>query len=151
MQCKKCSKEIDPSFLFCPWCGRKINPTVTAKHNTTLRFKRPVENDFKLAREIYYTWCNDLFSPKYPNLAEYGKHEIGFSKQHMYNYRAVGEKFIDDNFQLRFIGGGDWNIEQVIILAKLSLDTVNNLIQNNVVNADMTCAQLKEITQTYRR
>ena len=147
MLCKNCSKELEPSFQFCPWCGHKVNHTTTTKRDSTRRHKRPADYDFRLAREIYVVWDNELYSPKYPNLEEYGKHEIGFKKAHTYYYRAVGEKFVDDKYQLRFVGGGHWNIEQVVILTKLSLREVNELIKDNIIHAEMTCNQLREIVR----
>ena len=147
MRCKYCSEEIDSAFRFCPWCGRQIIATAATENAPTRRHKRPVNDDFKLAREIYLTWYKDLFLPKYSNLAECGYHEIGFSKAQTYNYRAVGEKFIDNDYQLRFMDNGNWTIKQLSLMSKLSLDKVNQLIQDNIIDASMTCVQLEEILQ----
>ena len=144
MQCKHCSKEIDFAFNFCPWCGQQICHAVSQFGNTH-RHERSSDEDFKLAREIYLVWRNGLYSPKFPNLEEYGKNVVGFKKAQTYNYRAVGEKFVDENGKLRFVGGGNWNILQAILLVKFSLKEVNDLIDKNIIHAEMTGKQLEEI------
>lgn len=145
MICTQCSNVIDEKSLFCQYCGAKIERNFEEETLIQAKGVRRVPNiDFIRARAIYNVWLHQLYFPKYANLEEYGKYEVGLKKAHVYNYRIIGEKFIDDNNNLRFIGCGYWTIGQVNELKRLTLEQVNSLIAENVIHTNMTCKQLRE-------
>ena len=146
MICMHCTNTIDEKYLFCPWCGFQI---VRSNEEIALiqakRPRRAPNADFERARAIYRVWRDNLYFPQYPNLEEYGVNEIGLKKAHIYNYKVIGEKFVDDNGELRFIGSSDWTIGQANELKRLTLSQVNSLIADGFINANMSCIQLREV------
>lgn len=146
MVCTHCTSTIDEKYLFCPWCGFQI-----VRSNEEIALiqakgpRRAPNADFERARAIYQVWRDNLYFPQYPNLGEYGVSEVGLKKAQVYNYRVIGEKFIDDNGTLRFIGSGDWTIGQVNELKRLTLSQVNSLIANGFIEANMGCSQIREV------
>lgn len=151
MVCSHCSSKIEERFLFCPWCGEVIDKNTRDTKLIQAKWPRRTPNaDFKRARAIYQVWRDELYYPQYPNLAEYGNKEVGLKTAHVYNYRVIGEKFVDDDYNLRFIGNGDWTIGQVNELKRLTLSQVNSLIADNIIDTSMSCVQIREaVHSTY--
>lgn len=146
MICTHCSSVIDDDFLFCPWCGEKIENKLTDELLVQARLHRRTSHiEFKRARAIYHVWRYNLYLPKYPNLTEYGINELGIKQAHVYNYKIVGQKFIDDNNNLRLIGCEDWTFTQLTELKRLSLRQVNMLIAEKAIHAGMKNKELRDI------
>ena len=151
MNCTYCSNTIDSNNLFCPWCGSKIDRDTEDKRLIQARGPRRSRNaDFERARAIYHVWLNSLHYSKYANLEEYGIKELGLKRAQVYNYKTIGAKFIDDNYELRLVGDGNWTIGQLIELKALSLVEVNKMNLSGVIHPDMKCSQVRIAVQEWQ-
>lgn len=145
MICLKCKNDINDNSLFCQWCGIKIEPLTTETMPKRIKqLKRSSDDDFQIARAVYNVWYNNLYFPKYSNLEEYGEKELGLKRAQTYNYRIIGEKFVDKNNKLLFDGEGEWHIGQLLELKALSLSEVNALINRGIIHSNMTNMQLRK-------
>ena len=145
MICYKCGKTINDDSNFCQWCGVKVNTKL--RFTTRELLRKQVSVEYITAREFYEVYRNGEHLGKYSNFKEFGLKEFGLKKSQTYNYKDVGEKFIDENYNLKLKTNEIWSITQLVEMKTLPIKTVNEWMENGTVNSTMTAKQIHELVK----
>lgn len=167
MLCPKCGESIEKGFHFCPWCGGGIEKTPEIEKTSVVELVEQVGHlkkyqqalrdiQAKIAFRVREVYRNKEYLEKYSSFEDFGRFELGLERAMLFQYKYVGEDFMDRDGEWLIAKGEEWGIAKLFELRPLakilSMEELNFIIEKGQrIRPECTLLQLREDVKMLRR